>query len=222
MNTIEIELRYEILNHQELADFLKNYSLRNTKHDTDEYYDTVDRRLYKLGIFIRARNNKKLEIKFNRATLDNPNLPIQDYCEEHTFILPLIENELTRLNELLISLKFNAIEKADFSDLMRANNFEIHYTVDKMRTTYQHDSFTICIDQVANLGTFLEIELMARDISQLEDVKMHMALLLKGLSLQPLKTGYGTLLLRKKDFQEYLQGRFILPEDRALSAKNYL
>lgn len=67
---------------------------------------------------------------------------------------------------------------------------------------------------MADLGTFLEIELMADSIENLAAIKQQMQLLLAGLSLAPLKTGYGTLLLRKHNFEHYLLGRFILEEDR--------
>ena len=64
------------------------------------------------------------------------------------------------------------------------------------------------------IGMFLEIELMANTIEDLAAVKQQMQQLIKGLDLAPLKTGYGTLLLRKKHFEHYLQGRFILEEDK--------
>ena len=77
-----------------------------------------------------------------------------------------------------------------------------------------HDAFTLCLDKVANLGTFIEIELMANTIEDLAGVKQQMQQLIKELDLAPLKTGYGTLLLRKKDFEHYLLGRFVLEEDK--------
>ena len=95
-----------------------------------------------------------------------------------------------------------------------ANNFREHYRVDKIRTSYKHDAFTLCLDEVADLGTFLEIELMANTIEDLAAVKQQMQHLIKELDVAPLKTGYGTLLLRKKDFEHYLMGRFVLEEDK--------
>lgn len=214
MNTIEIELRYEVIDHAQLMNFLEPLPKLHSKRDVDIYYDNEHALLYQKGIFIRNRNNKKLDIKFNRACLDNPDLAIQDYCEEHSFVFPLQEQDLCRLNELLVSLKLQPSPVADFTVMLQANNFIEHYRVDKLRTSYQHNAFTIAVDEVADLGTFLEIELMAQTTEHLETVKQEMVLCLAGLTLQPLKTGYGTLLLRKKDFKHYLLGRFILPQDR--------
>lgn len=214
MNTIEIELRYEIVDKNQLTQFLAPLKFLRSNQDIDIYYDNADAILYQKGIFIRNRNNKKLDIKFNRACLDNPQLAIQDYCEEHSFALPLQEKDLSRLNELLVSLKLQPSATADLNEMLQANNFIEHYRVDKMRTSYTHDTFTIAVDEVADLGTFLEIELMAQNIENLQAVKHEMELFLVGLKLRPLRTGYGTLLLRKKDFKHYLLGRFILEEDK--------
>ncbi len=214
MNHIEIELRYEVLKPEQLSSFLASFEKLHQKHDVDVYLDNPQALLYQKGIFIRIRNEKKLDIKFNRACLDNPDLAIQDYCEEHSFALPLQEKNLSRINELLVSLQLQPSPIADLEELKKTNNFFEHYRVDKVRTSYSHNSFTIAVDEVVDLGTFLEIELMAQDTQNLEEVKQEMVLFIAGLKLRPLRTGYGTLLLRKKDFEHYLLGRFVLEEDK--------
>lgn len=214
MNHIEIELRYEILNQNQLIKFLAPLQHLQSKRDVDIYLDNPQALLYQKGIFVRIRNNKKLDIKFNRACLEDPDLAIQDYCEEHSFALPIQEIDLPRLNELLMSLNLVPVHIAALEELKIVNNFGVHYTLDKTRTSYRCDSFTLCVDEVTNLGTFLEIELMANSIEDLAAVKQQMQHMLKELNLAPLKTGYGTLLLRKNHFDHYLMGRFILEEDK--------
>lgn len=215
MNTIEIELRYEVINHEQLTEFLAPLQQLHRKRDIDVYFDNAQGLLYQNGIFIRSRNGKKLDFKFNRATLENPDLAIQDYCEEHSFALPLQESDLAKINELLVSLNLRPAASVSLDAIKEANNFVDYYTVDKVRTSYTHKDFTVCSDEVADLGTFLEIELMAKSIEGLDAVKQEMELFLVGLQLRPLRTGYGTLLLRKNNFVQYLQGRFILEEDKA-------
>jgi adenylate cyclase class IV len=214
MNHIEIELRYQILDTHQLAPFLASFQPLHRKQDIDIYLDTPQAILYQRGIFIRIRNGRKLDFKFNRACLDNPALAIQDHCEEHSFALPLIAADLPKINDLLVSLDLKPIATADLALLESVNNFDTHYTVDKIRTSYKHNLFTLCVDEVADLGTYLEIELMASTLDNLDSIKNQMQGLLFGLDLTPLKTGYGTLLLRKKDLTHYLLGRFILEEDR--------
>ena len=131
--SIEIELRYEVLKPEELVSFVAPFALLDNKHDRDIYFDNKESALYQRGIFIRSRNDKKLEFKFNRACLSNPHLAIQDYCEEHSFSLPLLDADLQKINELLLSLGLHQICVADLSELQRVNNFTVHYVVDKRR-----------------------------------------------------------------------------------------
>lgn len=212
---IEIELRYEVLELEQLEKFIEPFKQLHRKRDTDIYLDNQDAQLYQQGIFIRIRNNKQLDFKFNRACLDNPDLALQDYCEEHSFSLPLQQADLASINQLLASFSLLPCNNADIDHFKLANSFMEHYVVDKVRTSYHYPPFTVAIDEVVGLGTFLEIELMAATIDNLAAIKKEMEHLLRDLSLKPLKTGYGTLLLRKNDFEHYLLGRFILDEDKA-------
>lgn len=213
-HNIEIELRYEILKPEQLASFLAPLQKVSRKQDVDVYFDNPQDMLHKNGIYIRTRNNKKLDIKFNRACIDNPHLAIQDYCEEHSFALPLQEKDLLTINQLLISLNLKPMTRAHLENLKSENQFHEQCIVDKIRTSYSLDNFTICIDEIKDLGTFLEIELMADTADNIATVKSQMLALIADLDLKPIKTGYINLLLRKKDFNHYLMGRFILDEDR--------
>jgi len=211
---VEIELRYEVLDATQLSTFVSSLKQLSCKHDVDIYFDSPTLRLYRKGIFVRTRNGKTLDIKFNRACLKDRTLAIQDHCEEYIFTLPLSEIDRIRLNFVLLSLGLPRLRYADFTHFLEVNKFKEHYRVDKVRTSYRHELFTLSIDEVAGLGTFLEIELMANTAENLETITHNMRALLKNLNLKPLHTGYGTLLLRKKDFKTYLLGRFILEEDK--------
>lgn len=218
-NTIEIELRYEVLDKQQVTAFLSTAKQLHTKHDIDIYFDTPDRILWKRGIFIRTRNNKKFEIKFNRECLHDATIDRLDYCEEHSFALPLEPARLQELNTLLVSLDLQAVPCADLAILQSVNTFETHYIIDKVRTSYLYNSFTIAVDEVAGLGTFLEIELMSQNADDLEHVKQDMRLALAGLQLRPFGLGYGSLLLKKNDADCYAQGRYALREDKLEATK---
>jgi predicted adenylyl cyclase CyaB len=213
-NHVEIELRYEILDQSQLPSFLA--PLQKTKEAciVDIYFDTQNINLLKQGIYIRLRNNKKIDIKFNRECLKDPSLELQAYCEEYSFQLPLQTSDLDRFNSLVQELGLLPIDHADFDIFKEQNHLIEHRIVDKIRTSYSCNSFTIVIDEVANLGIFLEIELMANTLEFVTMVKKEMEQILMPLSLKPLQTGYDSLLLRKHNFKQYLQGRFILEEDK--------
>ena len=80
--------------------------------------------------------------------------------------------------------------------------------------TLASSDFLLTFDADVLLDRNIEIELMVSSIENLAAIKLQMQQLLKGLDLKPLRTGYGTLLLRKKHFEQYLLGRFILEEDK--------
>jgi predicted adenylyl cyclase CyaB len=216
MNIFEIELRYEVTNISQLAQFLTQAMQLSKKRDIDVYLDTSDYTLWQRGIFIRIRNDKTLDIKFNRACLRDASIDRLDYCEEHRFSLPLEESKREELNLLLVSLDLKQIPSADLTLLKVVNSLQPHYVVDKVRTTYSLHEFTLAFDEVADLGTFLEIELMAENADALEQIRGRMLQLLDGLGLRKLRMGYGTELLRKNDFDCYRKGRYALAEDRSL------
>ena len=100
-------MRYEILDENQVDNFVKNLSFRKTKSVCDVHWDTKNGDLVKKGIYIRVRDENKLDIKFNRACLDNSDLKIQAYCEEHSFKLPLTDDNLERLNKVATSIGLN-------------------------------------------------------------------------------------------------------------------
>ncbi len=219
-STFEIELHYKVLSPEQLPAFIEELPFLYTTNQIDLYLDTKEENLVKRGIFIRIRNRKKLDIKFNRACLEDPTLPMQEYCEEHSFELPLHKKDLERFNTTNASIGLYGLPRLDLIEYCKANALIEHRTVDKTRSVYQLEEFTLMIDEVKELGAFLEVEVMAHDTQDLEQKVTRMKKLLASLSLQQMSTGYATLILREKHFEQYLQSRFILEEDRHLVHKN--
>ncbi len=216
----EIELKFEILAKTGLNQFLNQLQFKHKKRMVDIYLDTKDADLCKRGIWIRIRDSKRIDYKFNRACLVDPTLEMQPYCEEHAFAYPLIENDLERFHALNTELDLHTGNSLE--EFMQANDLIEHRKVDKERATYSNQEFTIVIDEVADLGTFLEIELIADSDRDIAAIKSKMDALLTGLALKRIKTSYDVLLLRKNDFEQYLQSRFILDEDKLLVSNENL
>ncbi len=213
---IEIELKYEVLNPTELDTFTSTLTKRSTKRVIDHYLDTPRFDLIKKGVYVRVRNQKQFDIKFNRECLNDPTLDLQPYCEEYSFELPLQVEDLNALKSTALTVGLKPLETADFSQFLLVNNLSTSRIVDKVRTSYTLGDFTLVIDTVAKLGIFLEIELMADSKKNIDTITTKMKELLLPLSLKPLSTGYDSLILRKNNFEEYLQSRFILEEDKPL------
>jgi adenylate cyclase, class 2 len=217
---IEIELRYEILDESQLPFFLSPLTFVNQKHIVDIYLDTPEADLLARGIYVRLRNNQRLELKFNRACLEDPTLEIQPYCEEHSFTVPLTPEELPRFNDIVSYL---GLEQGQSLEEFKSRNKLIdHRVVDKIRSTYSIEDFAILIDDVKELGKFLEIEIMSDTTRDIDSVTKRMRDILAPLKLKPLKTGFESLILRKHNFQQYLRARFALPEDKLLAQRGTL
>ncbi len=214
MKNIEIELRYQVNDAEKLKDFTSGLTFLGSKRVVDVYLDNLAGDLTNKGVYIRVRNDKKVDIKFNRACVLDPHLEPQPYCEEYTFALPFVEQDLEKLNDLMPVIGLKPIDEASFDVFKEINGLIDDRIVDKVRTSYTYNDFTIAIDEVANLGIFLEIELMATSTEDLASTTKAMEQSLSHVSLKPLTTGYTTLLLRKQNFARYLQSRFILEEDK--------
>lgn len=211
---IEIELRYEILNPDELPAFLAQFTYQHTARLVDVYLDTEDMKLLKKGIYVRVRNGETVDIKFNRACLADPELELQPCCEEHSFMLPLQLADLARLYEVCQVIGLLSPDSADFDSFKSINSLVDSRVIDKTRKSFACGDFTVVIDEIVDLGLFLEIEQMAASAQNIDAITCAMREVLRPLTLKPIKAVYDTLLLRKNHFERYLQSRFILEEDK--------
>jgi adenylate cyclase class IV len=217
--SIEIELRFRVTDEAVIRDFIKPLKFLEKKRVYDVYFDTPNADLIKRGIYVRLRDGKKIDVKFNRACLLDASLELQAYCEEHSFMLPLKGEEIMRFNNLNEELDLWPAFGGDITSYKAVNNFIEHRVVDKMRSSYEWQDMIILVDEIKDLGMFLEIELVTQDKGRIEDTAARMRTFLKGLPLEPLKTGYDSLVLRKQNFEQYLRGRFVLEEDKKFLQK---
>ena len=86
-NPIEMEKRFQV-KQADLNDFLENKKFISSKQVVDEYLDTSDGLFYQDGIFIRLRNGKSLDFKFNPDHLGANNVNEHVTCHEYNVALP--------------------------------------------------------------------------------------------------------------------------------------
>lgn len=211
----EIELKFEILDKTGFQGFIKDLEQVSESSYLDIYFDTKDARLYKKGIFIRVRDQKRLDFKFSSHALENPD-EFDDHssCEEYNFDLPLTENDLPKLNTALKILNLKEISNPTVEDLKEQNNFVDSIVIDKLRKEYKLGKFLIVHDVIKDLGEYVEIEFIGSP-EETKKIKQEMNETLKGLNLKLMTVGYNEIYWRKNGFNTYLQGRFLLQEDYA-------
>jgi len=214
MKNIEVELKFQILDKDQIKLFLKKLKFINAKRMVDVYLDTKEGSLYKKGIFVRIRDNKKLEIKFNFDAFQNQNgLSRHEECSEFSFLLPLVKNSINNINEICRKLNFKEIAISSIEELKNKNNLTDSMVIDKVRQKYTDGKFEYSFDDVKGLGKFIEIEFLTSKENNLEEIKNEMRKRLKGLKLKLITTGYNEVYWRKYNFNLYLQGRYLFEED---------
>lgn len=203
---IEIELKFQVLDENQVFDFLKNLEFVSEKRMVDVYLDTAEGDLFKRGIFVRVRDGRKLDFKYNLEEDDR-----HEHCNEHSFILPL--KDVPGVNKNCKILGLCEIE-GSLEEFKLKNKLVESVIVDKVRKKFKDDEFEYCLDLVRGMGLFLEIEAEGREGDDLEAVKTRMREKLKGLALKKITTGYNEIYWRKHNFDLYKQGRYLLEEDK--------
>lgn len=206
---MEVELKFQVLDISQVREFLKGLKFINRERVVDVYLDTKDADLYKKGIFIRVRNQKSLDFKYNLIDIDNKH----EECEEISFSLPLQRDSVKLINSLCNSLGLKEISQPDLEEFKIKNNLISSVVIDKVRQEFTDGKFRIFFDVVKGLGKFIEIEAFASEDTLLENIKNEMRERIKDLNLKLITTGYNELYWRKHNFNIYLQGRYLLKED---------
>ena len=214
MKNIEVELKFQVLDSNQIGKFLSGFQFVDKKRIVDTYLDTREGDLYKKGIFVRIRDNKKLDFKVNLADFRaQDRLSKHEHCNEFSFPLPLLEVSIAPINKISRILTLKEILNPDLEDFKNKNNLIDSMIIDKFRQSYSDGRFEYSFDDVKGLGKFIEIEQMASPKDNLEKIKDEMRKKLHNLKLKLITTGYNEVYWRKHDFNLYLQGRYLFKED---------
>jgi predicted adenylyl cyclase CyaB len=213
---IEVELKLQILDEAQVKNFLKDLSFISEKRVVDTYLDTKDANLFKKGFFVRIRDNKTLDFKYNLEDIENKH----EHCEEHSFSLPLTIDSLDSLNRVCKILGLAEIKNPDLEELLTENSFINFMIIDKTRKTYKDEDFVFCFDVVKGMGKFLEIEAHANIGDDLEKIKNKMREKIKNLKLKSITIGYGELYWKKHNAEIYKQGKYLLEEDKHVKERD--
>ena len=207
---IEVELKFQVLDEAQIREFVRNLNFIARKRIVDKYLDTENADLYKRGLFIRIRDDKILDFKYNLEDKECKH----EHCEEHSFSLPLTLDSLDSVNRICKILSLESITTPSIEELMTRNNFIVSITNNKTREIYRDEKFEFCLDDVKDLGKFIEIEMHAAKEDDLEKIKGMMREKVRGLKLKLITTGYNELYWKNHNTEIYKQGKYHLEEDK--------
>lgn len=197
---IEIELKYRLKGLPKV-----DFPLISESEEEDIYYDTNNYDLLRNGNFLRIRNQKRIDFKLNTNDLSHL------YCKEVNFSFEPFPYEKIEevLHNLGIDISFNSYEEF-------TKKLDVLSPIIKKRKSYKiDDNITMVLDEIDNLGYFLEIEYdVQKDECNEIEVKRYEELLkntLKDNNLlteydEQVKIGYVELYLKKHNIDAYHLG----------------
>jgi adenylate cyclase class IV len=179
--------------------------LSNAVVQSDHYYDNADFLFTKRDRGLRIRYVGGIPVDFTcKALFYIPQRnPSPWYVEEHVFKLPTKERgairEIFERFDLAFDQNNNLLTYADLDICLRKNNLSPKLIIEKKREIFMYEDAQVILDEVKNLGVFIEIE--TKTSSPMEIVKK-LNLLQYGVRTIE---GYTTLLSRKLGLVEMKQ-----------------
>ena len=201
---VEFEIKAQLESFADLKILLDSASYQGRQATRDTYYDVDTNDLFKLGIFLRIRDEKNLQIKFNPDVRDFAHTTSDEYDYEW----PLSDECFKVVNSFLGA--FLSTHNFEETNILRRFDLRQFVTIEKTREAYTAQGITICLDEVKRLGLFVEIETL--DPEQTFVVRE----LCKKTGLVNIEVGYVELFLRKHDYALYKKGRYILEGDKKI------
>lgn len=199
---IEIELKYKLKNFPKVG-----FPLLEERTEEDIYYDTKNYELLRNGNFLRIRNHEKIDFKL--STNDITHL----YCKETRFSFSPFPS--SKIEAVFHSLNLD-IRCGNYEEFTQ--NLTVLAPILKKRKTYKiNDSITMVLDEVDNLGYFLEIEYdVEQDSITEEEGKEYEEVLKNVLEENHLLTegakkvtiGYVELYLKEHNIEAYHLGLY--------------
>jgi len=181
-NSIEIELKFPLLNKETVIEKLNSLGvMEKQESQKDTYYLPPNKNFLDanpISEWLRLReSSSKFTITYKKWHNTQGKNAVS--CDEFETKI----DDLSALKNILANLDFKAI-----------------IVVDKLRRSWQHNQTEISIDEVKDLGDFIELEAKG-DFSSVTEAERHMKNILKQLGAEIQEQdyeGYPYRLLKKK------------------------
>jgi adenylate cyclase class IV len=176
-------------------------------HNTDRYYDTAEAALFEQAVFVRVRtteNGSRLQFKFDEQGSDKQHV----ICTERDFPLspgqPLPDAVHALLRHFLPRWEpFPTWEQACIQNEIR----EL-VVIQNRRHVYQLGELAICLDQIAGLGTFVEVEQMCEEGANTQQARRNIEQFVADIGGRPLSAGYVEMALERTQPEIYQKGQY--------------
>jgi adenylate cyclase class IV len=207
MNLIEAELKCRLTTEvsHKLRERLQVMQRKGNVHNLDSYYDTASWSLLQRAVFVRIRNQQRLEFKFNEQAEQR-----HVQCTERTFSLEASGEMLEQMNELFATFLPGWHRAPDVATAIACNGLIELAHIDNRREVYTYGPLELCIDSVAGLGDFLEMEICCPEGPAAEDALTTLQALATDLHAEHIPVGYVELWLREHDLAAYQTGKYRL------------
>lgn len=182
---IEVEIKLPINNRKEIKEKLLSigFVLESREKETDTYFDNLSGEIRTRGQALRVREYVDLITGTAKAQINFKDRKIDQVSMTRTELETEI-GQASTIHQILNSIGFH----------------EVCPVVSKIRTTYRKASLSACLDQVENLGDFLELEILVYTDVQYENAlhKIEEVLGMLGCSINDTtRTSYLSMLQNK-------------------------
>lgn len=204
---VEVELKFRILptDWPKIREKLGSMQFLGRSENDDTYYDTQGFDFLQQAVFVRVRNQRLLECKFNeRADLAH----VQ--CTERVFPLEPELHQAEHMNALFRHFYPLWQDAMTVEEAIRKNNLCELACIKNTRKQYGSENLVACVDHVEGLGDYFELE---TQIDMGKDTSCAVAKLqgfVADLALERVPVGYVELWLRLHHSEAYQRGRYKL------------
>lgn len=205
---IEAELKCRLTAEvrSKLDTYLRAMQWKGTVHNLDIYYDTAAWSLLRLAVFVRIRNQLRLEFKFNEQAEQR-----HVQCTERTFPLVGMDSKaMEQMNTLFASFLPDWRNASNVATALMNNGLSELARIDNRREVYTSGLLELSIDSVVGLGDFLEMEIRCPEGAAAEEALATLQQLAAELHAEHIPVGYVELWLREHNPVAYQAGRYHL------------
>lgn len=201
---LEIEIRCAITADVEmrLSKKLEQMRLLEEKpRGVDSYYDTADLALlqHRRAVFVRVRDGHRLQFKFDEDR------EVQAACIEREFVLAE-DGMLSPQAHALFQRFLPAWQVADTWEEARTRNRLIELVrIDKARSMYTDGALLVSIDQVKDLGRFVEIEMNCKEGEETDTARATVHAFAAEIGGRGIRAGYFEMWLYRHQRAAYQQ-----------------